>query len=254
MLPVQVIKESDLLVPYFLKNLIANYPEYFNEKTIADIGENFRSINGSSFETKYQQWYTKCLILLSVAMPERKTEFVRLYEPDPKRKELSLINYTILDAIHGVSRGNAKPPHALTNVQSQIAIMKSLGEVIDDKLYALKSLIENEVFESELDSSKYLLDKGFNRSAGAICGVLLEKHLSTMCEVHKIGISKKGPSISDYNAELYKALIIDLTQNKYITYLADIRNKCDHNKTKEPTKEEIEDLISGTKKVLSTYI
>ena len=34
--------------------------------------------------------------------------------------------------------------------------------------------------------------------------------------------------------------------------LADIRNLCDHNKAKEPTEQQVTDLIDGTHKVLKT--
>jgi hypothetical protein len=34
--------------------------------------------------------------------------------------------------------------------------------------------------------------------------------------------------------------------------LADIRNACDHNKEKEPTAQQVADLIDGTDKILKT--
>ncbi len=34
--------------------------------------------------------------------------------------------------------------------------------------------------------------------------------------------------------------------------LADIRNVCDHKKEKEPTEQQVTDLIDGTNKVLKT--
>ena len=248
-----VVKESVLIVGYFSQYAAKNFTSFIKQEVIAYLKAEFKGFNGQLFETKYQAWYTKCLLLLSIVMPERKQEFVRYYEPDPKRKELTLLNYTLLDAIHIISRGSATPAQGFNILNSQIAIIKGLGIVIDEKLYNLKTLIENEVFESELESAEYLLQKGFNRSAGAICGVLIERHLASMCKTANIKISKKDPSISDYNSTLYKESVIDLTQNKYLIYLSDIRNKCDHSKEQEPKEEEIKDLISGTKKVILTY-
>ncbi|MFC6759589.1 hypothetical protein ACFQFQ_08995 [Sulfitobacter porphyrae] len=51
---------------------------------------------------------------------------------------------------------------------------------------------------------------------------------------------------------LKDANVTTLPQWRFIQHLADIRNICDHAKGREPTKEEIEDLVAGTEKVLKT--
>ena len=53
--------------------------------------------------------------------------------------------------------------------------------------------------------------------------------------------------------DLYNHSLIDTTQNKFLLFLADIRNKCDHNKKTDPTAAEVTDLIEGTEKVIKTY-
>jgi hypothetical protein len=65
-------------------------------------------------------------------------------------------------------------------------------------------------------------------------------------------ITKKAPTISDFNEELKKHNIIDTPAWRHLQFLADIRNICCHNKDEEPTKEQVQDLINGTKKVVST--
>jgi uncharacterized protein (UPF0332 family) len=107
------------------------------------------------------------------------------------------------------------------------------------------------LFQDEIDSAKELLNNKYLRSAGAICGVLLEKHLKVIADTHKITPKKKGPSINDYNQELYSQSVLSSEQFKYITYLADIRNKCDHNKSEDPTEAEVKKLIDGTEKVIT---
>lgn len=220
---------------------------------IKSIKENFKEYSSINFAIRYQKWYTKSLILLNALLPERKDEFISLYSPNQKRKELNLLTYTISDAISGISRGNANPLSAISLIQRQINIIKSVKTVIDSKIRDIRQLIENDVFEDELASAKYLLSKGFNRSSGAICGVLLEKHLKAMLASRNLSPSKKDPSINDLNSELYKNGVIDGAQNKFLLFLGDLRNKCDHHKSSEPTKEEITDLIDGTNKVIKTY-
>jgi len=46
--------------------------------------------------------------------------------------------------------------------------------------------------------------------------------------------------------------VIDTPMWRFIQHLGDIRNLCDHNKDRDPTKEEVEDLISGVQKVIKT--
>lgn len=49
------------------------------------------------------------------------------------------------------------------------------------------------MMDSEIDSAKLLLKNGFLRAAGAICGVVLEKHFSTICQARGLKQSKKNP-------------------------------------------------------------
>ena len=245
--------ESLEIIGCYLKYVLANFPDSLKQNEIETIKKEYGKYNGSTFALKYQDWYNRSLFLLDLVVPERKQEFIRQYEPDPKRKGLNSLNYTIYDTLRGVYPSDSTPLVSFNNLKIQISIIGSLKAVITEKIYRLKDLIESEVFESELDSASYLLSKGFKRSAGAICGVLIERYLASLCKSANIIISKKDPTINDYNAELYKNGAIDSAQNKYLLFLSDIRNKCDHNKQVEPTEQEVEDLIKGTKKVLLTY-
>ena len=46
--------------------------------------------------------------------------------------------------------------------------------------------------------------------------------------------------------------VVDIPEWRNIQRLADIRNMCDHHKGAEPTKENIEELIAGTDKMIKT--
>ena len=92
---------------------------------------------------------------------------------------------------------------------------------------------------------------GFLRASGAICGVVLEKHFAKVCDNHNITIKKKNPTIADYNDNL-KDVIYDTIEWRRIQRLGDIRNLCDHNKDRTPTKEEVDELILGTDRIIKT--
>ena len=64
-------------------------------------------------------------------------------------------------------------------------------------------------------------------------------------------ISKKDPSISDFNEKL-KDVAYDTIEWRKIQGLADLRNLCDHKKDREPTKEDVQTLIAGTERVIKS--
>jgi len=46
--------------------------------------------------------------------------------------------------------------------------------------------------------------------------------------------------------------VIDIPTWRFIQHLADLRNLCTHKRKKEPTKEDVEELINGVEKVIKT--
>ena len=48
------------------------------------------------------------------------------------------------------------------------------------------------------------------------------------------------------------AMVIDTAQWRFVQHLADIRNKCDHKKSADPTPVEVTDLVDGVAKVIKT--
>ena len=90
------------------------------------------------------------------------------------------------------------------------------------------------------------------RGAGAIAGVVLEGHLATVCKNHNITLSKKKPTLVDLYEALRKHDVIDIATWRFIQHLADIRNNCDHKGAKEPSKEDVHDLVEGVRKISKT--
>ena len=103
-----------------------------------------------------------------------------------------------------------------------------------------------------METAIELNKKGFVRGAGAIAGVVLEGHLSQVCENHELKSRKKNPTINDFNQLLKDEEIIEVKDWRFIQHLGDLRNLCDHKKEKEPSKEDIDDLINGVDKISKT--
>lgn len=225
------------------------------DKLSADEKEKFLK---ASFKDKYNSWYNEALCLIKQLMPDRLDEFVSLYKlPKRKDQEISYLSYTISDYLLGVVvkemryvKLNGKA--AVPKFQQQLQIVISLKDRFKSSLYDIEQLVQADMMDSEIDSAKLLLKNGFLRAAGAICGVVLEKHFSTICDKRGIKPPKKNPCLNDYNQLLKDEGIIDTPTWRKISYLADIRNLCDHNKREEPTKEQLKDLVDGTEKTIKT--
>ncbi len=141
---------------------------------------------------------------------------------------------------------------ALPHFQQQLAILKAARKRFDSSLFEIRQLVQADLFDSEIESARELLKSKFYRAAGAIAGVVLEKHLRQVCDDHNVKVVKKNPGINDLNQLLKDGGVIDIPQWRHITLLGDIRNLCDHNKQKEPTEAQVTDLVDGADKVLKT--
>lgn len=130
--------------------------------------------------------------------------------------------------------------------------LKAAKSRFESSIFEIRQIVQADLFDSELSSARELLNNRFLRGAGAIAGVVIEKHLAQVCSDHNVKITKKNPGISDLNEALKAASVIDVPQWRHITLMGDYRNLCDHNKQKEPTTEQVSDLIDGADKILKT--
>lgn len=213
----------------------------------------------AKFKENYHAWYNESLALIKQLMPERLDDFVSLYRlPKRKNTEITYLTYTISDYLmdlvvkDGFGDIKVDGKAAIKKFEQQFLIVLSLRKRFESSLYDIKQLVQADLMDSEIDSAKLLVKNGFLRSAGAICGVVLEKHFAVVCDMHKIKPAKKNPCINDYNQLLKDEGIIDTPTWRKICYYADIRNLCDHKKKEEPTKEQVQDLVTGTEKVIKT--
>ena len=139
--------------------------------------------------------------------------------------------------------------------QQQLAILQSAQQRFKSSLFDIKQLLQADLFDSELEAAKELNRKGFLRGAGAIAGVVLERHLKGVCNNHKIKITKTNPTINDLNQLLKDKEVIEIPIWRKIQYLADLRNFSDHHKTNknsnqiELSKEDITNLIKGVEEI-----
>lgn len=212
-----------------------------------------------SFSSAYQIWYSNSRAVIKSLLPDRLGDFVRHHEKPRSRKAVTYGDYFMEDYLQGlrVTRGwqedvVADRSAAAPQFDQMRAILSAALKRLDTVVHDLHQMVQADVFDSELDAAKGLLKMGFLRAAGAVAGVVLERHLAQVAETRGFKIPKANPTISDFNERLKAEGTIGTPEWRHIQLLGDIRNLCDHNKKTEPTKDDLETLLGGVAKVIKT--
>lgn len=117
-------------------------------------------------------------------------------------------------------------------------------------LISLKTLIEADIFDTELEQAKELLTSKYKLAAAVIAGIVLEIALRSLCDKVNIPHGK----LTKMNEDLTKAGVYNKFQQKSITALADIRNSAAHGKDSEFTHENVENMIRDIESFLATHL
>jgi len=214
-----------------------------------------------SFERLYQRWYTEASALIRQLIPDRLAEFEQLYKGDGKRKAIDSSTFNIQDWLNGIRAGTHPVRRdkyyddfvvVTMRFGTQLAIFRSLESRFESTLFDIRQLVQADLFDSELDAARELIKHGFLRGAGAIAGVVLEKHLAQVAAAHNIKTRKRHPTIADFNDLLKNGGVLDVPHWRHIQRLGDLRNLCGHNKPRDPAKDEVEELVNGVEKVSKT--
>ncbi|MYC75935.1 hypothetical protein F4X10_09245 [Candidatus Poribacteria bacterium] len=217
--------------------------------------------NYIKFGITYQIWYSRAYKVVEALGNERLEEFIAYYRVDSKGKTISTGSYVIQDYINGSLRirtsnypgwnevdGNKVVRQRVVN---QLQILKSLESRIDSVLQDVKGHLLADLQDSELKAAEQLRKVNL-RAAGVLAGVVLEGHLQRVVQNHNISIRKKSPTIADLNDPLKNKGVYDNPTWRKIQLLADIRNLCSHKKEREPTNDEVVELISGVNWIIKS--
>jgi hypothetical protein len=210
-----------------------------------------------NFEENYQCWYSQSLVLLKQLLPDRLPEFVSLYHGDGKHKKVYRDTFNIQDWLKGLRAFEDKAGNkffddigiVLVSLKTQIEILKSIESRFESSLFDVAHLTRMEIYNSELSAARGLAERGFLRGAGAIAGVVIEKHLGAVCDSHAVTLRTEHPTIKDLSDQLKKEKVVGTPTWKQIRRLEDLRHLCDERQDREPTKDEVKELIDVTEKL-----
>lgn len=256
----QLIETGDQLL---LAIRYACYKEQVTRSAKRQFGEEAAEFLNTlpEFSKEYQAWYSEATTLIRQLLPDRLDDFCSYYEMPKGRKDINHASYRISDYLVnlGVTRGAVQqevivgPKSAIPRFEQQLAIVKAIEKRFKSSLFDIRQLVQADLFDSELEAARALVKNGFHRSGGALAGVVMEKHLAQVCEQHGIKFDKrKKPTIAVLNGALKDAGVIDIPRWRSNQYLGDIRNLCDHHKDREPTSDEVTELVDGVGRVTKT--
>jgi hypothetical protein len=200
-----------------------------------------------NFRIGYQDWYTRALAVAQQLLPERIDEFTNLY--NNKKTGYDIAGY-LLDSSPTIYHVNA----ARMRFMQQYQILESAQTRLDDILTNIHGLVQAEILDNELDAASELLRAQHIRSAGTLAGVVLERHLAKVCSSRNLTSHKKKPTLADWNDILKDANAYDIPTWRGIQRLIDIRNLCAHPGDRDPTREEVDELIREVGRITKTIL
>ncbi|MBI4746126.1 MAG: hypothetical protein HY786_06230 [Deltaproteobacteria bacterium] len=193
----------------------------------------------------YQHWYSAGRAILEKNQSNRMKEFEELYLPTGKNTENGIKQLISKRYISKLEQFKL-----MDLINSQFDILAAVPSHLEFSIYDIELTAYSILMDDEISAAQHLLKKGFLRPSGALAGVILERHLKNSLRKHIPPIKyKEKDTLSPLN-DLCKDTVYEVPIWRKIQHLTDLRNLCDHDKDREPTKDEVDELIQGVSKIL----
>lgn len=139
------------------------------------------------------------------------------------------------------------------NVERGRGILTSIKTEIEKGwLVELKTIVSAEIFSDFLEMAKYFLDEGYKDPAAVMLGSVLEENLRQIAQKKLVEITfinnngdtrpKKADTL---NADLTKAGVYNILDQKQVTAWLDLRNKAAHGEYEKYDKSQVELMYQG---------
>ena len=198
-------------------------------------------------ETKYEKeaGYSKSTFVDDFKYEQWKIKVKNILELISGKESIYLKNFCDIDNIKYLTEDT------YPKFIKQYALLSAFkDDYKQGYLISLKTLIEADIFDTELEQAKELLTCKYKLAAAVIAGIVLETSLRSLCDKANIPHGK----LTKMNDDLTKAGVYNKFQQKSITALADIRNSAAHGKDSEFTHENVDNMIRDIEIFLGIYL
>lgn len=151
----------------------------------------------------------------------------------PESEHYRLFRQTEEESFHGTNYNTFK--------RLRLVFLAAKDDFDGGFLVSIRTMVQSEVFDSELEQASELFASGNFAAAAVIAGVVLETSLRELCMRHDI----PATSLERMNADLVKAAAYNSLTQKQITAFAAIRNSAAHGKNEDFTRQDVERMIKG---------
>jgi hypothetical protein len=254
---------------YYSNQTLSYYRNDSKEEELRKIIEDYEKENiheianehSKKFSECYLSWFFTVSNCIKYLYPEKYNEFINCYYNISTTEKRSPINYKISNYLNNEQLSKIKTINyydeykRINIVYNCFNFQKLIVKAIIDNFDSVSFNYEKETYmtfqEENIDSVQELFDNDFLRAAGALCGVIIEKHLKTkLLPFDKDAFTSKKLTLQPLNEACKTNNIYTTTEFKKIIHLTDLRNLCDHKNTIGPTKEQVQELIDGTKWII----
>jgi hypothetical protein len=189
----------------------------------------------------YQRWFSSARAIVAKNQQSRLKEFDALHE-----SALSLFAGSYMTQHDEYS--------TINNLRQQADILHAVPDHIRYSALDLELQAYATLMDDEISAAKALAKHGFLRPAGALTGVILERHLKNLLRKHDPPIAFRANSTLSILNDLCKDRVYDVPVWRHVQQLTDLRNLCVHEKDREPTKDEVGQLLTGVSGILRTHL
>lgn len=202
----------------------------------------------SDVKNTYQHRYSACRTILEKNQLGRVGEFETSYSPAGKNTEVGIKQ--LLSSRYVTKDDQFR---LMDLINHQFDILSAVPSHLQYSLYDVELSAYSILMDDEIMAARHLLENGFLRPAGALAGVILERHLKNLLRKHTPPIKfKEKDTLSTLN-DLCKDTVYDLIVWRKVQHLTDLRNLCDHANDREPSKAEVKELIKGVAVMLKNH-
>lgn len=117
-------------------------------------------------------------------------------------------------------------------------------------LVSIRSLIQAEVFDTELEQAQEFLRLSYKVPAAVIAGTVLESAIRELCSRNNIAHGK----LDKMNADLTKAGVYNGIVQKRITHLAAVRNSAAHGNDAEFKTYDVKAMIDEVEQIIASHL